>query len=78
MKPEMEKVRYQPDHDNGGEQWSQYVLEDGTVLRVRAMVSSVFRVKGQFAPNGDPQYQVNMQNVLAIEAPENLKQVQAP
>lgn len=73
MKTEIEKVRYQPDHENGGEQWSQYVLEDGTILRVRIVVSSVYRTKGQFAANGDPVYQVNMSHILAIEVPEKLK-----
>lgn len=38
------------------EQLSTYILEDGSVLKVRSVATSVMRVEGQYLPDGSPVY----------------------
>lgn len=65
-----EEIEFQPD---GPENWNTYVLLDGTKLRMKAILAEVFRVDGQYAPNGDPLYSANTQIVMNTNAPEALK-----
>jgi hypothetical protein len=70
---EAEEISFQPDFENGGEQWSTYTLLDGTTLKVKSVLINVLRVAGMFAPNGDPLYQVNASLIVATNAPESLR-----
>jgi hypothetical protein len=38
------------------EPWSEYELEDGSVLRVRNVPTSVLRIDGQYNADGTPLY----------------------
>jgi hypothetical protein len=53
--------------------WLIYDLEDGTQLRIRIVVSSVFRLNGKYTLDGDPVYVVRSQNVVAADVPDGLK-----
>ena len=53
--------------------WLLYDLDDGTKLRIRIVVSSVFRLNGKYTPDGDPVYVVRSQNVVAADVPDELK-----
>jgi hypothetical protein len=55
------------------EKWSEYVLKDGTILRVKPVIMEIRRLKKQFAPNGDPVYAVKNTLLTEIKAPANLK-----
>jgi hypothetical protein len=57
----------------GGEPWTEYMLEDGAIIRFRAVVSSIVRIDNAWAPNGDPMYQVQSQTVMNVIAPEHLR-----
>jgi hypothetical protein len=37
---------------------NRYELEDGSVLRVRSVATSILRIEGQFTPDGKPVYLV--------------------
>jgi hypothetical protein len=65
-----EEIEFESD---GAEKWNLYVLQDGTTLKVKAVLSEVLRVDGMYAPNGDPMYTANAQIVVATSAPEHLK-----
>lgn len=65
-----EEVEFEPET---AERWNQYVLHDGTVLKMKAVLADVVRVDGQYAPNGDPLYTVNAQIIVNTNAPESLK-----
>lgn len=54
------------------ESWNTYILEDGTTIKMKAVVSSVVRLD-EYLPNGDPVYLVNASNVVATDVPEGLK-----
>jgi hypothetical protein len=45
-----------------------YELEDGSVLRVRNVVTSILRIEGQFNPDGTPVYLVLTTPVVAVQS----------
>lgn len=57
------------------EPWSEYQLEDGTVVRVRLVLHSFRRVVGAFAPNGDPEYEWAMQPSIELVVPDSLRDI---
>jgi len=56
------------------EDWNEYDLEDGTTLRMKAVVSDIVRVDGQFDPEGNPLYLVKAGNMVVVNSPDNLKE----
>jgi hypothetical protein len=59
------------------ENWNVYRLEDGSEIKVRVILVSVKRRAEQFQENGDPVYDLNMQQIMHMDCPEHLK-LQAP
>jgi hypothetical protein len=55
------------------EEWNEYVLEDGTSLRMKAVVSEIIRLNDEYDPEGNPIYVVKSGNMLVVHAPDNLK-----
>lgn len=56
-----------------GEHWNEYLLDDGSVIRLKPVVTSVLRIDGLFDQNGDPAYIVNSTNIVSVSAPEELR-----
>jgi hypothetical protein len=53
------------------ERWSEFKLQDGAVIRLKATVTSAVRVDGQYDQQGNPMYVVNLSPVLMlVSAPE--------
>jgi hypothetical protein len=46
----------------------KYTLEDGTVLSIRYIVTSMLRVDGQFMPDGSPIYVAFSSPVIKVES----------
>lgn len=63
------EVKCRPEHED----WNTYQLEDGTELKMRLIVSEVFRVDGQFDQEGNPVYVVKSTNLLVAKSPDHLK-----
>jgi hypothetical protein len=57
----------------GGEHWNEYVLDDGSLLRTKPVMVEILRVDGIYDGEGNPVYVTKMQNVIAVDAPENLR-----
>ncbi len=57
------------------ENWSEYILEDGTVIRMKLVVTEVFRVEGIYDPDGNPVYHIKSGNIASAMPPENLKKL---
>lgn len=56
------------------EVWSEYKLEDGTMLRVKLVVGSIIRLIGQCDPEGNPVY-LSKGTVVSIPiVPDSLRQ----
>lgn len=58
----------------GGENWNEYLVEDGSVIRLKLVVTEIVRVDGMYDQEGNPVYMVQSTNVLAVSSPDNLKQ----
>jgi hypothetical protein len=55
------------------EAWSEYCLEDGTILRIKPVMIAISRVEGEHTPDGDPVYNMKSTLVTDVRAPEHLK-----
>lgn len=55
------------------EVWSEYLLEDGTKLRARALIHGVRRIEGKYAANGDPEYEWQFTVQTECIAPDELR-----
>jgi hypothetical protein len=49
------------------ETWSRYKLEDGNLVRLKIVVSNVFKLPDPDPLTGLPQYVVQSSNVMAVE-----------
>lgn len=58
----------------GGEHWNEYLVDDGTVVRVKLVVTQIIRLDGEYDAQGDPLYSVQSTTVSSITAPEELRQ----
>jgi hypothetical protein len=52
------------------EPWSTYRLDDGSVIKLKLVVSDVFKLPQPDPVTGLPQYLVRSSNVLSVEPPE--------
>lgn len=57
----------------GGEHWNEYVCDDGSVVRLKPVVTEIFRIEGEYDPMGNPVYVVNSTNVVSVSAPDELR-----
>jgi hypothetical protein len=64
------------DFEADKEQWSTYILHDGSTLRVKAVVTEVARLEGEYDAKGDPVYMVQASQVMHVNAPESLRRHQ--
>lgn len=55
------------------EDWSEYQLMDGTVIRMKPVVSEIFKIPNEYDTEGNPVYIVRSKNVLNVRSPDNLK-----
>lgn len=58
---------------NSQESWSQYLLGDGTNLKVKVVVTEVWRAEDKYDNEGNPVYIVKSGNILVVNAPDNLR-----
>ena len=76
------KVLFQGKHVEGDrvsfvpveEPWTKHKLSDGTIIRMKLVVSDVIRLHAN-QPGEEPHYIVKSSNILAIDPPENLGEV---
>ena len=61
------------DFEADKESFSTYILHDGTSLKIKAVLTEVIRIDGQYQPNGDPIYGVSAAQVVAVNAAESLR-----
>ena len=55
------------------EDWSEYQLMDGSVVKMKLVVSDIFRLEGMYDQEGNPVYHIKSTNVAAVSSPDNLK-----
>ena len=55
------------------ERWSEYKLEDGSVIRLKQVLMEIIRTEG-YDPEGNPMYVVKAQPIVSVvEVPDRLK-----
>lgn len=59
--------------NQSSEKWNEYLLEDGTVLKMKLILKKVLRVDDEFDAEGNPVYVMQSTNVSTITAPKHLK-----
>lgn len=59
--------------NQANEQWNTYLLEDGSVLKVKLVVTKVLRLDGSYDVEGNPVYRFQSTNVTSLQVPEELK-----
>jgi hypothetical protein len=52
--------------EESSEKWSEFTLQDGTVVRAKFTMASAVRVDGEFDAQGNPLYLVNMSPIFTI------------
>lgn len=58
---------------NVREYWNEYLLDDGTILKLKPVATEAFRVEGQYDNEGNPVYVLKSQNVLIVSPPDHLR-----
>ena len=55
------------------EHWNEYLLGDGTVLRLKTVVTGVTLIEGLYDAAGNPIYQLTSTGIVTANAPEHLR-----
>ena len=66
------------DVNQSSEKWNDYLLEDGTVLKMKLILKKVMRVDNEYDAEGNPIYVMQSTNVSTITAPKDLKRTPPP
>lgn len=61
------------DINSSQENWNQYLLSDGCVLRLKAVATEIIRADEEYDPEGNPLYLVKSTNIIAVSGTEELK-----
>lgn len=59
--------------NHANEAWNEYLLEDGSVLKLKTVITDVFRVENEYDPEGNPIYYVKSSNVMSVNAQDDIK-----
>lgn len=60
--------------DESSEKWSEFKLDDGTILRAKMSIVSAARVDNDWDQDGNPSYVIKSHNIVTVvESPEKLR-----
>jgi hypothetical protein len=57
-----------------GEHFNEYLLDDGSVLRIKLVLTDVWRVKDTYDRYGNPAYLARHSEVIAVDSPDRLRE----
>ena len=58
---------------SSSEPWSNYLLQDGTTVRMKMILSEVWRVIDEYDNEGNPVYVLKSSGIVNIQAQDDLK-----
>ena len=61
------------DINQTNEYWNQYLLDDGTVIKMKLVATKVLRVDSKNDNEGNPLYIIQSTNITSVNAPDSLK-----
>ena len=53
--------------------WSEYILDDGSTLKVKTVLTDVYKIIGEFDFAGNPVYISQTNNVVSVDAPDEIR-----
>lgn len=59
--------------NQASEQWGHYLLDDGSTLKVKLVVTKISRIDNEYDVEGNPVYIFQSTNVTSVNSPEHLK-----
>lgn len=68
-----EKDAERVDIQQANEYWNEYLLADGSIIKLKVVATEVWRVENEYDADGNPVYLVKSQNVLNIISPDQLR-----
>jgi hypothetical protein len=60
-----------------GEFWNEYLIDDGSVLRLKIVMTEVNRLEGEYDDEGQPVYAIKSVNAMSVSAPKHLRRGEA-
>jgi hypothetical protein len=60
-----------------GEFWNDYLVDDGSVLRLKIVMTEVNRLEGEYDDDGQPVYAIKSVNAMRVSAPKHLRRGEA-
>jgi hypothetical protein len=83
MPPTKRKIRFPPgglekdaqliDIQQSNEHWNNYLLGDGTVLKIKLVATEVWRIENEWDQEGNPVYVIKSSNVVTVNPSEELR-----
>lgn len=67
------KEAYLMSVSNSHEYWNEYILEDGTTLKLKPVATNIYRLEGEYDANGNPVYIIQSSNIVSVDSPDELK-----
>ena len=61
------------DIGTNSEHWNQYLLEDGTVVKMKLVATDVLRLVGEYDDERNPIYVIKSKNIVSVSVPDHLK-----
>lgn len=52
------------------EPWTIYKLEDGSIIKLKPVVSDIFKLPDKDPVTGLPQYMIRSSNIVSVEPPD--------
>ncbi len=57
----------------GGEHWNEYLIEDGSMLKVKLVATDIIKVDGEYDDQGNPLYALHSTQVVVVDSPDDLR-----
>ena len=58
---------------NVAEHWNEYLVNDGSVLRLKSVVTDILKVDGKYDAEGNPLYIVKSAQVVAVSGSDRAR-----
>lgn len=56
------------------EHWNEYLLEDGSVVRLKPVATEIFRLIDRHDADGNPIYVLKSTNIVVVRAADHMRQ----
>jgi hypothetical protein len=56
------------------EPWTEYELEDGSIVKVRTVLLDCLRIDDEYDNDGNPVYMLKANGTMSVTAPDSLRQ----